>query len=369
MTRRRARVLVPFLAVSLIVTACGGGGRRPSDTIKNIRESDAKDVEPPERADPKNLALPGLALVTNSPTWEDVADSPNGRGAVVLFVQPGSPADNKGIGRGDMITQVNGQRVTNHEHALSELYSNKGEKRELTIIGRNGKERTVSVRGEIPKRRAIDYLNGMIKNNPNDPVLRYLRAGSVGTTVQAGINDLDKALSVAPDFAEAMNKRSSILFSARLGAKEKKRQQELANDALAGWNNALDIDPRNAEALTLQANAQTALGKPSQAKADALKAIRIDPTLPSANNALARAHLALKKPEDAAGPARAAIELNPYTNLTYYRTLAEVFKDLKRKADCSATLNAIVPWLEGTKVKELKTEAEQIEKESRENCG
>jgi hypothetical protein len=221
MTRRRARVLVPFLAVSPIVTACGGGGRRPSDTIKNIRESDAKDVEPPERADPKNLALPGLALVTNSPTWEDVADSPNGRGAVVLFVQPGSPADNKGIGRGDMITQVNGQRVTNHEHALSELYSNKGEKRELTIIGRNGKERTVSVRGEIPKRRAIDYLNGMIKNNPNDPVLRYLRAGSVGTTVQAGINDLDKALSVAPDFAEAMNKRSSILFSARLGAKRR----------------------------------------------------------------------------------------------------------------------------------------------------
>lgn len=369
MRRKRARVLVPFLALALVAGACGGGGKRPSDTIKEIRESDAKDVEPPERADPKNLALPGLALVTNSPTWEDIVKSPNGRGAVVLFVQPGSPADNKGVGRGDMVTAVDGQRVTNHEHALSLLYSNKGEKRELTITGRNGKERTVTIRGEIPKRRALPYLNEMIKGNPNDAVLRYLRAGQVGTKIQDGITDLDKALEAEPDFAEALNKRASIIFGARLGTKDKKRQQELATEALAGWNNALDIDPRNAEALTLQANAQTSLGKPTQGKADALKAIRVDPTLPSANNALARANLALKKPEDAAGPARAAVELNPYTNLTYYRTLAEIFKDLKRKADCAATLNAIVPWLEGTKVKELKTEAEQIQKESRENCG
>lgn len=369
MIRKRAWLLVTFLALSIVASACGGGGRRPSDTIKDIRESNAKEVEPPERADPKNVALPGLALVTNSPTWQDLVNSPNGRGAVVLFVQPGSPADSKGIGRGDMVTAIDGDRVTNHEHALSLLYANKGEKRELKITGRNGRERTVSIRAEIAKRRAVDFLNEMIKGNPNDPVLRYLRAGSVGTKIQDGIADLDKALEVEPDFAEALNKRSSILFGARLSTKDKKRQQELANEALAGWNNALDVDPRNAEALTLQSNALSAIGKPSQAKADALKAIRVDPTLPAANHALARAHLELKKPQDAAGPARAAVELNPYSNLNYYRTLAEAFKDLKRTSDCSATLNAIVPWLEGTKVPALKREAEQIQKEAKENCG
>jgi hypothetical protein len=370
MRRTAARLLVPLVALSLVASACGGGGdKRPSDAIKELRESEAKDVKPPERVDPKNLALPGFALVTNSPTWEKLVDAPNGRGAVILFVQPGSPADNKGIARGDMLTEVDGERVANQEHALALLYANKGEKRNLKITGRNGKVRELAVRSEIPKERPKRFLDEMLKGNPNDPVLRYLRAGAVGTTVQSSIDDLKAALDVEPEFVEALNKRANLLFSARLGTKDKKRQEELITQALAAWTNALDIDPRNAEALTQQANAETAIGKGSAAKADALKAIRVDPTSPAANNALARANLVLKKPQDAAGPARAALELNPYTNLTYYRTLAEVFKDLKRKTDCSATLNAIVPWLEGTKVKALKTEAEQIQKEARENCG
>ena len=369
MRRHAARLLAPLVALALVAAACGGDDKRPSDAIKDIRESSAKDVKPPERVDPKNLALPGVALVTNSPTWEKLVDSPNGRGAVILFVQPGSPADNKGIARGDMLTHVDGDRVANQEHALALLYANKGEKRNLKIVGRNGKEREVSVRSEIPKQRPKRFLDEMLKGNPNDPVLRYLRAGAVGTTVQSSIDDLKAALDVEPEFVEALNKRANLLVTARLATKDKKRQDELVTQAFAAWTNALDIDPRNAEALTQQANAETALNRASAAKADALKAIRVDPTSPAANNALARANLALKKPQDAAGPARAALELNPYTNLTYYRTLAEVFKDLKRKSDCAATLNAIVPWLEGTKVKALKTEAEQIQKEARENCG
>jgi PDZ domain-containing protein len=369
MRRNAARVLVPLLALTLVASACGGGGKRPTDEIKKIRESSAKDVKPPDRPDPKNLALPGFALVTNSPTWEKLVNAPNGRGAVILFVQPGSPADNKGIARGDMLTEVDGERVANQEHALAKLYANKGEKRKLKIVGRNGKERTVQIRNEIPKERAKRFLDEMLKGNSNDPVLRYLRAGSVGTTVQSSLDDLKVALDVEPEFVEALNKRANLLFNARFGTKDKKRQQELITQALASWTNALDIDPRNAEALTSQSLAETAINKATAAKADALKAIRVDPTYPLANNALARANLGLKKPQDAAGPARAAIELNPYTNLTYYRTLAEVFKDLKRKSDCSETLNAIVPWLEGTKVKPLKTEAEQIQKEAKENCG
>ena len=33
--------------------------------------------------------------------------------------------------------------MANQEHALAKLYANKGEKRKLKIVGRNGKERTV----------------------------------------------------------------------------------------------------------------------------------------------------------------------------------------------------------------------------------
>ncbi len=371
MKRDPFKLLVPLLALALVAAACGGGGNRPDDNpIAEIFDADAKDVKPPPRVDPKNLALPGLVVVTNSLSWETLVDSPNGRGAVVLFVQPGGPSDNRGLARGDLITEIDGDRVTNREHALALLHSRRGEQTELGIRGRNGKQRTVKIKGEISRKTTRPFLNALIKGNPNDPVLRYLRgAESSGGTNTENIADLDAALKSEPDFVEALAARANIKFNQQRTTTDKKRQQEFVAEALANWSNALDIDPRNSFTLTLQANAQNALGKPAQAKAEATKALAIDPSIPSANHVLARANIELKKVGDAAGPARAAIELNPYSNLTYYRTLAEVFKSLKRRADCVATLAAIVPYLEGTGAPALKKEAEQIKKEAKENCG
>ena len=370
MRRSPARLLVPLVALALLAGACGGGGdRRPADEIKKIRDAEAKDVKAPERVDPKSLALPGFQMVTNSPTWERMVSSPNGRGAVILFVLPGSPADNKGLARGDMVVEVDGERVTNHESAIAKLYGTKGEQRTLKILGRNGKEREIRVRLDIPRLVVKPLLDEMLKQNSKDPVLRYLRAISSGSTTEQRLDDLAVALETQPEFVDALAKRAEYLFRLRLATNDKKRQDDFTKQGLAAWTNALDIDPRDAEVLAQQANALSALGRGSAAKADALKAIRVDPTLAAANHALARANLVLKKPQDAAGPARAAVELNPYNNLNYYRTLAEVFRALKRKSDCAATLNAIVPRLEGAKTKPLKTEAEQLEKEARENCG
>jgi hypothetical protein len=365
------KLLAPLVALALVAGACGdGGGKRPAvDTITDIRESDAKDVKPPERVDPKDVALPGLTLVTNSPTWQDLVKSPSGRGAVILFVLPTGPADHKGLARGDLIKEIDGQVVGNYEHALSLLHSRRGEERTLLIRGKNRKERTVKIKGQIPRRRARPYLDRLIKQNANDPVLRYLRAETSGGTVADALADLNKALEREPQFVEAMASKANIIFNQRLTTKDKKKQDEFAADAIAGWTNALDIDPQNAFALALQANAKTTLGQASAGKVDATKALRVDGTIASANHALARANLALKKPQDAAGPARAALELNPYSNLTYYRTLAETFKSLKRKSDCAATLTAVVPYLEGTQNKFLKKEAEQLEKEAKEECG
>jgi tetratricopeptide (TPR) repeat protein len=359
-----------LVALALLAPACFGGG--PNDVaeeIAGIRDSEANDVKPPERVDPKDFGQPGLILQTNSQTWEDIARAPARGGAVILFVQPGGPADRKGLARGDVIAEVDGTRVRNGEYALTLLRGNKGEKRTIKVVGRNGNEREVEIRGDIPKQRARPFLNGLISQSPRDPVLRYLRALSSGGTVAQAASDLKVAIEEEPDFVEALTLQGNIAFNQRLGTKDKKKQTAFIGSALASWAAALDINPRSAETLALQSSGNAALGKLEQAKSDAEKSVKIDGTFASANHALAKALLAAKKPADAAGPARAAVELNPYTNLNYYRTLAEVFKGLKRKDDCSKTLLSIVPHLEGAKVKALKTEAEQLEKEAKENCG
>lgn len=365
------KLLGPVLALALAASACGGGGGDDvKDRIAGIRESDANDVEPPERVDPKDFGQPGLILQTNSDTWQDLVKAPRGAGAVILFVQPGGPSDRKGVARGDLIVAVDDTRVTNGEHALTLLRSNKGENRKVTLRSRgSGKERELEIKGDIPRQRARPFLDGMISSSPNDPVLRYLRALSSGGTVAKAIADLKVALEEEPDFVDALSLQGNIIFNQRLSTKDKKKQTTFIGQALASWATALDHNPRHAETLALQSAGQAALGKFDQAKSDAAKAVKVDGTFASANHALAKAELASKKPQDAAGPARAAVELNPYTNLNYYRTLAAVFKGLKRKDDCSKTLLSVVPHLEGAKVKALKTEAEQLEKEAKENCG
>jgi tetratricopeptide (TPR) repeat protein len=367
-----SKLLVPLLAVALLAGSCGGGkgdaGGRPED-VTGLRETKAKDIKPPEHVDPKNIALPGLTLGTNSPSWEKLVGSAKGRGAVVLFVQPGGPADNKGIARGDLITEVDGKRITNYEYALTALRSRRGEQREVKLTSRRGNERTVKLKGAPPTERARPFLNGMIKGNSHDPVLRYLRAEAPGGTAKANLDDLDAALRRQPEFVEALAARGNLIFNLRLSTKDKAKQNQFRDEALANWKNALSIDPRNAFALGLRANAQNAAGNPTQGKSDATQALKVDPNIASASHALARADIALKKLDDAAGPAAAAIKLNPYSNLTYYRTLAEIFKGLKRKSDCSATLLAVVPYLEGTGAPALKKEADHIKIEARDDCG
>src|SRR4051812_5400350 len=109
MKRNHARMLALVLDFAFPAGACfgaGGGGKNASGEFEKIRNSDAKDIKPPEATDPKQLAQPGMILETNSRAWELLADSPEGDGVVVVFMQPNGPSDNKGLARGDLITAI-----------------------------------------------------------------------------------------------------------------------------------------------------------------------------------------------------------------------------------------------------------------------
>src|SRR5918996_2569973 len=121
----RARWLAGALILLISATACfGGGGGNAGEAAQKV--STERDPDPPEQVDPNATAQPGLVLSTNSRTWAKLIDAHEGKGAVVLFVQPGGPSDGKGIARGDLLTAIDGSPVVNHEAGIAQLRSRPG---------------------------------------------------------------------------------------------------------------------------------------------------------------------------------------------------------------------------------------------------
>jgi tetratricopeptide (TPR) repeat protein len=270
--------------------------------------------------------------------------APRGAGAVVLFIQPGGPTDSKGIARGDLLVKVDGDTIANAERAVSVLHSRIGEKRTLTFK-RSGRkdDRVVSIIGRTPRGTPRTVLNPEITNNPTDPVLRYLRAYTGGTNKDR-LTDLSEALKTTPDFVDALQLRASLIWAASFGVKDTSTRRTAQTQALAGWKNALDIDPRNETTLAVRSIAYTDIGTPKTGEADSQRALAVDGSQPLALFAMSRARLAQNHPQQALGPAAGAVDLMPY-NLDYWKNLASIFMKLKRKDDCVKTTDAFTPYL------------------------
>jgi hypothetical protein len=335
--------LAAAFALGLLATGCFGGGGSADRGALGLSTTAGKSVKPPEVVDKNLSAQPGLVLSTNSRSWQKLISSHAGKGAVVLFVQPGGPSDGKGIARGDLLTAVDGTTVVNHEAGISLLRSRPGQKRELTFMGRDGTERKVTIEARNPRGAQLRaFLNPMVNANANDAVLHFLRAQAAGGTYEANLDDVNRSLELEPQFVEAMTLKASLQWDHRVA--DKKNALSLVNEALAGWKGALDIDPENTTALSVRSTAYTSLGRGGKGKEDAQKTLTIDNSYPRGYFALALADTQLRDPQGALGPAAAAVKLNPY-NFQYFELLASTFKRVGRKADCTSTANAMRPFL------------------------
>jgi hypothetical protein len=337
----RARWLVAAFALMVAATSCFGGGGDPGKPAQDL--TGQKDPKPPDQVDAHATAQPGLVLSTNSRTWAKQIDAHAGKGAVVLFVQPGGPSDGKGIARGDLLTAVDGTSVINHEAGIALLRSRPGQKRELKFVQRDGTERSVNIEAKNPKGAQLrSFLNPMVAANANDAVLRFLRAQSAGGTYLGNVADADKALTLEPQFVEAMTLKASLQWDHRIA--DRKNALSLVNEALAGWKSALDIDPANTTALSVRSTAYTSLGRGAKGKEDADKTLSIDDSYPRGYFARALAATQLRDPRAALGPASAAVKLNPY-NYQYFSLLAATFKRVGKKTECNKTADAMTPFL------------------------
>jgi serine protease Do len=91
----------------------------------------------------------GMLGVTIQPVTSDIARSlglPHVGGAIVSAVQPGSPAEQAGVHRGDVITGINGTTIKDYNELRNQVAeSQPGSSVQLTLV-RSGKEQTVAVK-------------------------------------------------------------------------------------------------------------------------------------------------------------------------------------------------------------------------------
>lgn len=333
-TTRKAWVVAP-LVLALATSSC------------IFNRGPASGIDPPPNADPGLTARVGLVIATNSESFQRLTDAPDDGGVVVLFVQPQGPADGQGVERGDVITEVDGEPSPNAELAVVQLRSRPDQSRRLTVVKRNGDERTVSIEAKVPGNVNLRSLYApLIEANQEDPILRFLRA-QAGGPFEESVADTRRALELNNQFVEARSLQAELLWNQsrqnqQLSQEDRRR---LAQQALTDWTAALRLDSDNTRVLVSRAQALAQIGNAATAKRDAETARGEDELFPGAHYAFGLAEAVARNYEEAAGPARRAIELNPY-DIRYYELLGLIYKRLEREDDCTKTMEAIADLLD-----------------------
>jgi hypothetical protein len=336
-----ARRTVPLiLSLALAATACAGAD--PS-TIRGAiqakkQESKTRDVGAPTAPDAERTGRVGVSLATNSAGWEETLGTPAVDGAVILFVNPGSPAERAGLKRGDVITKVGGSVIRNDERARVGLRGRTGVPLRVTVARGSGPIELSVTPGPALDVDLVKLVDRLLEKDPKDPTNLLLRAQATGT-VEEAITYVNRALDAAPDLVDALVFRARLFWSESLQINNETVVQEDRRRAAADYRKALEIDPDATAALRSRATGALEVSEFDDAERDGLRAIGIDPTLPGAYYIVAVARYSVGRIRDAVAPAREAIRLDPY-DATSYRLLALAFVALERTEDARMTIDA-----------------------------
>jgi len=336
-----ARRIVPLiLSLAFAATACAGAD--PS-TIRGAieakkQESESRDVGAPPAPDAERTGRVGVSLATNSAGWEKTLGTPAVDGAVILFVNPASPAERSGLKRGDVITKVGGSGIRNDERARVGLRGRPGVPLRVTLArGTETIELTVTP-GPALDVDLVKLVDRLLEQDPEDPTHLLLRAQTT-ENVQESLRYVDRALDAEPDLVDALVFRARLFWSESLQINNEVIVQEDRRRAADDYRRALEIDPDATAALRSRATGALEVSEFDDAERDGLRAIGIDPTLPGAYYIVAAARYSGGNIRDAVAPARKAIRLDPY-DATSYRLLALAFVALGRTEDARKTVDA-----------------------------
>jgi tetratricopeptide (TPR) repeat protein len=255
--------------------------------------------------------------------------------------------------RGDLITHVNNEAVTNDERAVVLLRGQPNEKKTVKIVRPGGQETSATLTLKLPGANAtpdlINEYGRQIQAHPDDPLFYLLRGLQDTRSLGERFNDLNKAVELNAGFVEALSSRAGIILQASTNKKlQPSDVDKLRDQAQSDLNLANQLDPKNAQVLVQRARAVAALGQNTAGKRDAEKAVELDPSYPLARYILAATEYNLGDYATAAVSARKAIDLNPY-HTPNYELLAKIFVKLNRRSDARKTVNAIVDLVSDSK--------------------
>jgi membrane-associated protease RseP (regulator of RpoE activity) len=353
---RFPRLLSFILVAALAATACSSKSG-DVESVKRSLEGDqsskaSTNVKPPPAANPRLTARVGLILATNSRTWQRMLQSPTDAGVAVLFVQPGGPAAETDIQRGDVVTEVDGKAVPNAERAVVLLRARPDERRTIKITKVGGGTKDVVITPKVPGDvNLINLYTSIIQKTPDDAVLYFLRGQVQNAPFDQALADSEKAVDLQPGFVEAISLRAELRWNRARVTKDANKVQELRDQAMQDWGTAHQLDPQNTRVLVSRAQALAVLGNARSARADGEKARALDPQFPGAHYTIGQADFILSKYAAAAEPARVAIDLNPY-DVRYYKLLALVFMRLGRRSDARKTVDAIIDLVDSASSRE-----------------
>lgn len=326
-------VLLSLLA--LVFLACTGESLPETSTL--VRTGQAGEISPPPTPPGNQNGRLGVLTYPSSRGWSRVLGAPDQTGAVVVAALPGGAAARAGVRRGDVVTQVDRDPVSNDERFVARVRGPIGRRVRLEIArGGSHLNLTITLASPSPVTPVAHY-DALIAAEPKDAVAFLLRAQTREETGVA-LLDVNRALGILPDFPEALAYRARLLWRRALTDTGASAQTDMQR-AVADYAQALRLDPRSIKILVARGNSLLEAGLRDAAERDAVTAVAIDATYASAHDLLARARSAGGAAALALSSAREAVDLAPY-DPRFYRTLALAFLAAGRRSDAEATVRA-----------------------------
>jgi membrane-associated protease RseP (regulator of RpoE activity) len=160
------------LALSLLIAPMAARAQDDEDDQDNGRSGTVRIYESPGSRDGNSArggGYLGVQVQDVTRTLQRARNLPTEQGAMVSRVEPGSPADRSGIRRGDVIVEVNGDKIEDSAGLIRTVRRlDSGENARVTLW-RGGSLRTISAElGDRPQRPEMPPDMGRRSGNDED---------------------------------------------------------------------------------------------------------------------------------------------------------------------------------------------------------
>jgi tetratricopeptide (TPR) repeat protein len=268
-------------------------------------------------------------MVTNSPGWSHLLHRADVAGALVLTALPGTPAEENGLDRGDVIVSFDHDEVRSLAEYSATAAATINPNHTLSVVSPDGIARSVVVKLSETSPQVQEYIDSLTRA-PSDPVDQYLLAAG-GHDVSLAIRSAKSLVSAYPEFGLGyiLQAQRSLQAGGALGTD----QLSLIRRTI---ETGLERDPASADVQLGATFVYSTLGDLKAGEDHATLAIQLEPGSPEAHHTLGLIQEKQGRVNDALPELWRAVKLDTL-NAGYYRDLARIYIAAGRSESAKAT--------------------------------